>query len=119
VDFAYTVWDLRNSKDPLRNIPHANGGVHANWRISKRAGIRGDAQIVSRRNDFQIPLPRETTVGGYTNVNLSADYMLNQTVSLYARGGNILNSGFHEYIGFPNPGISVRFGVIYHVLAKP
>jgi len=29
---------------------------------------------------------------------------------------NALNSGFHEYVGFPNPGIAVRIGVRYQVL---
>ena len=119
LDFAYTFWSLRDSPDPLRNIPHANGGVHANWRIRKRVNVRADAQIMSRRYDYQIPVPQQTSVGGYTDVNLSADYNLNPMFTLYARGDNILDSGFHEYIGFPNPGISVRIGVIYHVLARP
>jgi outer membrane cobalamin receptor len=119
VDFAYTFWELRDSADPLRNIPHATGGVHANWRISRRANVRGDAQFVSRRYDFEIPVPAATTVGGYTDVNLSADYELNPAFTAYVRGDNVLDSHFHEYIGFPNPGISVRVGVIYHVLRKP
>ncbi len=119
LDFAYTYWDLHNSPDPLRNIPHANGGVHANWKPSKRANVRADVQVMSRRYDYQIPVPLETSVGGYTDVNLSADYSLNPLFTFYARGDNVLDSHFHEYIGFPNPGISVRVGVIYHVLAKP
>jgi hypothetical protein len=33
---------------------------------------------------------------------------------LFARVDNILNRRFHEYLGFPNPGIACRVGVTYH-----
>ena len=119
VDFGYTFWKLRDSTDPLRNVPHATGGLHANWRISKRANVRGDAQVMSRRYDFEIPVPASTTVGGYTDVDLWADYELNSSFTAYVRGDNVFDSHFHEYVGFPNRGISVRVGLIYRVPGKP
>jgi len=119
LEFSYTAWALRNSTDPLRNVPHATGGVHGNWAITSRASVRASGEVISRRYDYQIPVPNQTTVGGYTDVNLSAEYKASPLFTLYARADNLLNSHFHEYVGFPNPGISARVGVVYHVLGKP
>jgi outer membrane cobalamin receptor len=115
LEFSYTAWKLQDTSDPLRNIPHANGGIHADWQISRRLRARAETQFMSRRYDYELPAPEETTVGGYSNTNLSADYALSERVTAYLRADNVLNSKYHEYIGFPNPGISMRLGVVYHI----
>jgi len=51
------------------------------------------------------------TVGGYSNTNLAANYDLTAKFAIYARAENLFDSGYHEFIGFPNPGIVVRVGV--------
>ena len=115
VDFLYTGWMLRNSVDPLRNVPHATGGIHASWTIAPKILLRADTAVVSRRYDYEIPVPNQTTAGGYTDINFSAEYQATGSLAVYGRIDNALNSGFHEYIGFPNPGIAVRIGVRYQV----
>jgi outer membrane cobalamin receptor len=71
------AWNLYGSQ-PIRNIPHGNGGVHADWKVSKRLRARVETQWMGRRYDFQVPVPNETTVGGYSQTNLSADYNVNE-----------------------------------------
>ena len=118
MNFSYLTWSVRDSDQPLRNIPHANGGVHLDWKFSPRFSVRAETQWMGRRYDFQTPVPYVPSVGGYSNTNVSANYELNRKMTLYLRADNALNSSFHEYIGFPNPGIAVRFGVRYHPLGK-
>jgi outer membrane receptor protein involved in Fe transport len=65
------------------------------------------------RFDFQIPVPDITTVGGYSTTNLIVNYEINDSLSAHVRAENLLNSNFHEYVGFPNPGIYVRAGITY------
>ncbi len=118
VDLSYTVWELGNTTQPLRNVPHADGGIHLDWKFSSRLRARVETQWMGRRYDFQIPVPYETSVGGYSNTSLSADYDLNRKLSVYLRGDNLLDSKYHEYIGFPNPGISIRAGLQYRVFGQ-
>ena len=67
---------------------------------------------------FSSPVPNETSVGGYSNTNLSANYDLSGKVSVYLRADNLLNSRYHEYIGFPNPGAAIRLGLLFRVLGR-
>jgi hypothetical protein len=43
---------------------------------------------------------------------------LSGKVALYLRADNLFNRTYHEYIGFPNPGAVVRFGLLFRVLGK-
>jgi hypothetical protein len=63
-----------------------------------------------RRYDFSIPRPDEVTVGGYSNSNAVVAYDYTERATVYLRADNLWNSKYHEYIGFPAPGISVRLG---------
>ena len=117
-DLSYLTWNLGDSVQPLRDIPHANGGVHLDWKFSSRFSARAETQWMGRRYDFQTPVPYVLSVGGYSNTNVSATYELSRKVTLYLRADNALDSSYHQYIGFPNPGIAVRFGVRYHAFAK-
>jgi outer membrane cobalamin receptor len=118
LDFSYVAWNLFGSSQPLRNIPHGNGGVHLDWKFSKQFRARAETQWMGRRYDYQIPAPAETSVGGYSATNISASYDVNRRFSVYLRGDNLLNSHYHEFIGFPNPGAAIRFGLLFHALAK-
>lgn len=118
LDFTYTDWTLQNTTAALRNVPHADGGVHLDWTISSRLRTRVETQYVGKRYDFQIPVPAQTSAEQYSNTNLSADYALNERTSVYLRVDNLLNSRYHEYIGFPNQGATIRAGVQFHVFAK-
>ncbi len=116
VDASYLVWNLKDTTQPLRNIPHMSGGVHLDWKFTDRFRSRIETQWLGRRYDYEVTVPTVASVGGYSDTNLSASYDLNPRFSLYLRGDNLLNSSFHEYIGFPNPGVAVRFGIRFHAL---
>lgn len=118
LDFTYQVWSQSDSTEPLRDIPHGLGGIHVDWRISNRFHARADTQWMGRRYDFQIPLPEDMTVGGYSNTDLSASYDLSRQFTLYLRADNLFDSRYQEYIGFSNSGVGVRFGVRCHAFAK-
>jgi outer membrane receptor protein involved in Fe transport len=70
---------------------------------------------MGRRYDFQLPVPLITSVGGYSTTNLVVGYEGLPHASLFVRMNNVFNSRFHEYIGFPNPGIAVQAGVSYRL----
>ena len=87
-------------------------------KVSNRVRVRAENQWMGRRYDFQVPVPYESTVGGYSQTSLSAEYNLNQQISIYMRSDNLFNSRYHEFIGFPSPGASIRFGPLFHGFRK-
>jgi outer membrane receptor protein involved in Fe transport len=111
--FSYLDWRLDGTTEPLRDIPHWMSGVHLNWIPAKRIRARVETQWVDRRYDLSVPAPNQLTAGGYSNTNCVVDYRYNEQVSFYFRADNLLNSRYHEYIGFPSPGIGARVGVGY------
>jgi outer membrane cobalamin receptor len=111
--FSYVEWLLEGATEPLRDTPHWIGGAHANWSATKRIRARVEAQWVGRRYDYSVPRPDQPTAGGYSNSNGVVSYEYNDQVTFYVRADNLFNSRYHEYIGFPAPGISARLGVSF------
>lgn len=110
---SYLNWSLEGTTQPLRYVPHWRGGLNVDWRINPRLHARVETLALGPRFDYQIPEPNIETVGGYFSTNLIVSYQVNDKLAANFRADNLLNSNYHEYIGFPNPGIYVRAGVTY------
>ena len=57
-------------------------------------------------------------VGGYSTSSLVLDYQLPYGLVAYSRVDNVFNRKYHEFIGFPNPGIYARVGLNYQILGR-
>src|SRR5262249_34910622 len=110
---AYLDWTLKNTSEPLRNIPHWQSGGGVNWRIRPRWYAEVDAAAVGPRYDFQVPVPKQTISGGYSTARLVTSYEFSKAWTGFLRIDNVLNHHYHEFIGFPDPGIYVRSGFKY------
>ena len=111
--FSYVSWLLEGATEPLRDTPHWIGGAHASWSPAKRILARVETQWVGRRYDYSVPRPDQLTTGGYSNSSGVVSYEYNERATFYVRADNLFNSRYHEYIGFPAPGISARLGVSF------
>ena len=116
--FSYLTWRLAGTTEPLRDTPHWIGGVHLNWNAAKRLRARVETQWVGRRYDYSVPQPDQLTAGGYSNSNGVVSYECSKEATLYVRADNLLNSKYHEYIGFPAPGINVRVGISFRPFGR-
>lgn len=110
---SYLQWSLEGTTQPLRYVPRWRGGMDVDWRVTRRLHSRVETLVVGRRYDFQIPVPDIDTVGGYATTNLILNYDINEGLSANFRAENLFNSGYHEYVGFPNPGVYVLAGFTY------
>jgi vitamin B12 transporter len=116
--FSYVGWRLEDTPEPLRDVPHWTGGAHLVWTIPHGLSGRIATEWIGRRYDFSVPEPQVPAVGGYSDTNAAIHYRVNARLAFYARVDNLLNSKFHDYIGFPNPGITGRVGLNYSPLAR-
>jgi vitamin B12 transporter len=112
---SYLNWKIESSAEPLRDEPHGQAGVSVEAALPKHLRASSTTLWVGRRYDFQLPAPAVSTVGGYSTSNLIVGYDGLRRVGVFARVDNIFDRRFHEYLGFPNPGISCRLGVTYRV----
>ncbi len=112
---VFLNWKVKSSSEPLRNQPRWNSGFTIETRLPKAIRASSTTTWVGRRYDFQVPAPTMTSVGGFSTTNLVLGYYGLKHTSIYARTDNLFNAKFHEYLGFPNPGISAQIGVVYRL----
>jgi len=117
-DVAYLDWKLENTTEPLRDVPHWEGGLHADWTLTKKLHTLINTRWVGRRFDFQVPAPQIDSVGGYASTNLSGVYTVSKRVGLFVAVDNLFNRRYHEFLGFPNRGVYARAGVRYHLFGE-
>jgi vitamin B12 transporter len=112
---AFLNWKVKSSSEPLRNQPRWNSGFTIEARLPKAIRASSTTTWVGRRYDFQVPAPTVISVGGFSTTNLVLGYYGLKHTSIYARADNLFNANFHEYLGFPNPGIFAQVGVTYRL----
>ena len=110
---TYLDFEIEGSTEPLRDRPRWLGGIRLDWDFHRRAQLHIDNTWVGPRFDFQIPVPEQDQVGGYANTALAVSYHPARDLTLFARIDNLLDREFHHFVGFPDPGIYVRFGLRY------
>lgn len=111
----YVSWALEPAGEPLRDVPRWRGGLNATWKPAARWSGRAEQIWVTRRYNFQVPVPAQKTVGGYAITNLVASYKLGPSVTAFARIDNLFDHHYHEFIGFPAPGAEARVGLEWRI----
>lgn len=111
-------WELQETSEPLRDRPRWRGGSYLDWEIRPRAHLRWETLWVGKRFDFQLPVPEMGTVGGYSTSSVVFNYQLPYGLEAFGRVDNVLDSRYHEFIGFPHPGIYARSGVRFRLLGN-
>lgn len=111
-------WELKGTTEPLRNRPRWRGGSYVDWEIHPRARLRWEILWVGERYDFQLPVPGMETAGGYSTSNLVFGYRLAHGLEAFGRVDNLFDSSYHEFIGFPHPGVYARAGLRLRVLGR-
>jgi outer membrane cobalamin receptor len=112
---SFLNWKVESSSEPLRNQPRWNSGITIEVKLPKAIRASSTTTWVGRRYDFEVPAPAVTSVGGFSTTNLVLGYEGLKRTTIYARIDNLFNAKFHEYLGFPNPGISAQIGVTYRL----
>ncbi len=112
---SFLNWKVESSSEPLRNQPRWNSGITIEVKLPKAIRASSTTTWVGRRYDFEVPAPAVTSVGGFSTTNLVLGYEGLKRTTIYARTDNLFNAKFHEYLGFPNPGISAQIGVTYRL----
>jgi len=124
-ELKFTKYDLKNYKD-IYNVPLFNASIGAKYTMLDKKlllGFKGIFASDRTTNSFAIEgvanpdmmyqstENRNDKVGGYADLNLSAEYKFHKNFSIFAIGNNLLNSNYQTYKGYKVLGAQILGGV--------
>jgi vitamin B12 transporter len=115
LNFDYTLTNTENltTKEELLRRPKNRGIIALETFPLNDLRFVVQTIITSRSNDndFSEAVPKTVTLGGYTLVNLTADYKLSRTLSLTGRVDNLFDKEYQVVNGYGTAGITGYGGV--------
>ncbi|AZA55229.1 TonB-dependent receptor [Chryseobacterium sp. G0201] len=123
-EVKFTKFDLKNYEN-IYNVPLLNASIGAKYTMLDKKillGFKGIFASDRTTNSFAIegigsPALYQSTentddkVGGYADLNLSAEYKIHKNFSIFAIGNNLLNSNYQTYKGYKVLGAQILGGV--------
>ncbi|ASK29755.1 TonB-dependent receptor [Chryseobacterium sp. T16E-39] len=124
-ELRFTKYNLKNY-DNIYNVPLFNASIGAKYAMLDKKLLLGFKGIFSSdrtTNSYSIEgvanpammyQSTENTndkVGGYADLNLSAEYKFHKNFSIFATGNNLLNSNYQTYKGYKVLGAQILGGV--------
>ena len=101
------VWGFQDASAALVSPSALTGDVAAmyNWKKRIYAGV--DCAFATKRNvDLE-----GVSIPGYADLGISAEYAMNRKLSLWLRGGNLLNMEIQRNVFFAEKGINFTAGI--------
>ncbi|CAA7387181.1 TonB-dependent receptor [Chryseobacterium fistulae] len=128
-EVRFTKYDLKNYEN-IYNVPLVTASIGAKYTMLDKKlllGFKGIFASDRTTNSYQIegvsdPMAQngmvyqstENTndkVGGYADINLSAEYKVHKNFSIFALGNNLLSSKYQTYKGYKVLGAQILGGV--------
>jgi hypothetical protein len=123
-EVKFMKFDLKNYEH-IYNVPLVTASIGAKYTMLDQKlllGFKGIFASDRTTNSFVIegvgsPMLYQSTedtndkVGGYADLNLSAEYKIHKNFSIFALGNNLLSSKYQTYKGYKVLGAQVLGGV--------
>ncbi|WP_370897901.1 TonB-dependent receptor [Chryseobacterium gossypii] len=128
-ELRFTKYDLKNYED-IYNVPLFTATIGAKYTMLDKKlllGLKGIFATDRTTNSYSVeavPNPlvlnsmmyqsaedRNDKVGGYADINLSAEYKIHKNFSIFALGNNLLSSKYQTYKGYKVLGAQILGGV--------
>ena len=104
-DYAY-IEAKDGTGATLIRVPKHTGDVTLT--VQPTSSLSGS--IVVRHNGSERNLDN-TTLDGWTRIDLAGSYDLNEQIELFARVENLLDKDYQQVLGYGTPGLSGSFGI--------
>lgn len=123
-DVRFLKYDLKNYEN-IYNVPLVTGSIGAKYTMFEKKlslGFKGIFASDRTTNSFAFegvgsPAIFQSTentddkVGGYADLNLSAEYKIHKNFSIFALGNNLLSSKYQTFNGYKVLGAQILGGV--------
>jgi iron complex outermembrane receptor protein/vitamin B12 transporter len=101
------------SDRPLLNQPEWIAAARLEWTLARSLRLWLGGRYTGGSPDVQIPVPERGAVDAYAVFNLAATWRWSPRWQLRARLDNLTDEDYEHFVGFPEPGRSLRVGVWY------
>ena len=100
------------------NLPEFTGSATIDVQFTDKIFAGASLFFVGERNDvlsdtFVNTLPVVITLDSYFDANIYATYRINERVSIFARGNNLVGTNYQRWLNFPVQGLQVMAGATY------
>ncbi len=111
---SYSKTEIKNSNAVLRNRPLWRGGFNLSWQANPKLTSNLAFLYVGKIHDSSIPTG-DLRLDDYTRVDLSVNWSWAPQWKVLLAADNLLDARYEEAIGFPAPGIRVRFALRFSI----
>jgi len=100
------------------NLPEFTAGATLDIAFTDKIFAGGSLFFVGERFDmlsdtFITTLPVQVTLDSYLDANVYANYRINEQVSIFVKGSNLLGDNYQKWLNYPVQGIQVLAGATY------
>ncbi|NND61650.1 MAG: TonB-dependent receptor [Flavobacteriaceae bacterium] len=104
------------------NLPEITATVFSNFDITEKVYGGVSLFYVGERNDFFSslqggilidPFEQTVTLDSYLDANVHLGYKVNERLSIFAKGSNLLGDNYQKWLNFPVQGIQGLLGATY------
>lgn len=117
VNATYSSYSTDTLLTPF-NLPEFTAGATLDIGFTDKIFAGGSLFFVGERTDvlsdtFINTLPVPITLDSYLDANVYANYRINERVSIFVRGSNLLGENYQKWLNTPVQGLQVLAGATY------
>lgn len=107
-DASYNHWMMGHDRSLLARTPQLDVNIGARIRVIENLYVNTNCRWV-----LFTPTEGGTREKSVLNVSLGGHYALNDKLSFFLEGHNLLNRHYQHYTGYPSQGINIMVGAIF------
>jgi vitamin B12 transporter len=112
LDYTYTAATDEILHEELLRRPRHKATLNGNWQATQRLSVNATLLTVGSwidgNRDFSVP---RLTAAGYTTVNLTGNFDVSSTLSVFARIDNLFDRHYQNPVGFLQPYLGAFAGI--------
>ena len=85
--------------------------------IKQKVNVWAEIFAYGKRYAIETGLPMvsgtEVELDGFFDINLGVDYLVNERLTVFANGTNLLNQNYERFLNYPVQGFQVMAGVAF------
>lgn len=109
---AYNIYSLDSLAQPYHK-PISKIGLGGSYLIKKKVNIRAGFYSYGKRYavDILTVEPAQIELDGFFDINVGLDYYVNDKLSVFLNGTNLLNNNYERFYNYPVQGLQVMAGI--------
>lgn len=107
------IYDVSQTQEAW-NLPAWNTTISADYFLNKKWHFEMDTFYVGARKDFDTFNNEITTLDGYLDINLGANYSINKHWNAFVKGKNLTSQNYERWLNVPVQSAQGLVGVRYN-----